>query len=81
MRFPDDIFIGVFMVNVSLSVPRSLSDPHSVTAFSADESFEERVIFSAEGIRTATAGRCIWEHLLIPQQTCKFNPESIYELF
>lgn len=72
------------MVNVSLNVPQSLSVTHSVSAFSADKSFKGRVIFNAKGIttRSATAGRCIWgKHLLIPQETCKFNPESIYALF
>lgn len=41
--FPDDIFISVFMVNVSLSVPQILSNIHSVTAVSADEKFQGKV--------------------------------------
>lgn len=59
--FSDDIFIGAFVVSVFLNVPQSRPDIHSVTALSADESFKERVIFSAEDIilRAATAGRCI----------------------
>jgi len=40
--FPDDVFISVFMVKVSLSVPQTLSNTHSVTAVNADESFKAK---------------------------------------
>jgi len=77
--FPDDVFISVFMVKVSLSVPQTLSNTHSVTTVNADESFKAKRNFQHWIFYKKSC--CTWRRqLLFPGEDCRFNPGSLRAL-